>query len=80
MNFKKANKWINKIPLHAITVLLILLWVVPTLGVFITSFRPIELINTSGWWTFLSFKHTGEELFTVDNYVDAIVGYHGSDS
>ena len=80
MNFDKANKWINKIPLHAITVLLILLWIVPTLGVFITSFRPIELINTSGWWTFLSPEHAGGERFTIDNYVDALVGYRGSNS
>jgi alpha-glucoside transport system permease protein len=80
MNFKIANKLINKIPLHAITVLLILLWIVPTLGVFITSLRPIELINTSGWWTFLSPEHAGEERFTIDNYIDAIVGYRGSNS
>ena len=80
MKFKKLNQIINKIPLHAITVLLVLLWIIPTLGVFITSFRPIELINTSGWWTFLSSEHAGEERFTTDNYVDALVGYRGSGS
>lgn len=80
MKWKDVNKIINKIPLHLITILLILVWVVPTLGVFITSFRPVELINTSGWWTFLSPQHSDSERFTLDNYVDAIVGYRGGDS
>lgn len=80
MKWKDVNKIINKIPLHLITILLILVWVVPTLGVLITSFRPVELINTSGWWTFLSPQHSDTERFTINNYVDAIVGYRGRDS
>lgn len=80
MKWKDVNKIINKIPLHLITILLLLVWIVPTLGVFITSFRPVELINTSGWWTFLSPQHSETERFTIDNYVDAIVGYRGGDS
>lgn len=80
MKLKKLNQIINKIPLHAITILLLLLWIVPTLGVFITSFRPVELINTSGWWTFLSPEHSDTQRFTIDNYVDAIVGYRGRNS
>jgi alpha-glucoside transport system permease protein len=80
MNWNKINRVLNKIPLHLITILLLIIWILPTLGVLITSFRPIELINTSGWWTFLSPKHSETERFTIDNYVDAIVGYRGSDS
>jgi len=80
MNWNKINRVLNKIPLHLITILLLIIWILPTLGVLITSFRPIELINTSGWWTFLSPDHSGTERFTIDNYVDAIVGYRGSDS
>lgn len=80
MKWKDVNKVFNKIPLHLITILLLLAWVVPTLGVFITSVRPVELINTSGWWTFLSPQHSDTERFTLDNYVDAIVGYRGGDS
>jgi alpha-glucoside transport system permease protein len=80
MNWNKINRVFNKIPLHLITILLLISWIVPTLGVFITSFRPIELINTSGWWTFLSSEHSDTERFTIDNYIDAIVGYRGRDS
>jgi alpha-glucoside transport system permease protein len=28
-----------------------LLWLIPTLGLFVSSFRPRDLIATTGWWT-----------------------------
>ena len=40
-----------------------LLWTVPTLGLFITSFRPDSDINDSGWWTW--FRNP---TVTLDNY------------
>jgi alpha-glucoside transport system permease protein len=43
------------------------LWTVPTFGLFLTSFRPRELINTTGWWTI--FQNWG---FTLDNYATAL--------
>jgi alpha-glucoside transport system permease protein len=44
-----------------------LVWTVPTLGLLITSFRPAEQINRSGWWTI--FTNPG---FTIDNYVEVL--------
>ena len=32
-------------------IVVVALWLVPTLGVLITSFRPQAVVNTSGWWT-----------------------------
>ena len=38
-----------------ITILLVvLLWLIPTMGVLITSFRPVHLVETTGWWTALA--------------------------
>ncbi|HEY80462.1 MAG TPA: carbohydrate ABC transporter permease [Caldilineae bacterium] len=34
-----------------VLILLILLWTIPTLGIFISSFRTAYDIQTSGWWT-----------------------------
>lgn len=78
MNKGKVNKILNKIPLHAITILILIIWIVPTLGLLITSFRPVSLINTSGWWTFLSPNTGDSPRFTINNYVDSVVGYRGT--
>jgi alpha-glucoside transport system permease protein len=43
--------------------ILCILWTIPTIGLLVTSLRPKEAAETSGWWT--SF---GESLWTLDNY------------
>jgi alpha-glucoside transport system permease protein len=45
------------------------LWTVPTLGLFVTSFRPELDIRRSGWWTALS-----DPQFTLDNYNQVLYG------
>ncbi len=50
----KLNAFFNKLPTHLAIVVLILLWVVPTVGLLVTSFRPVQAINSTGWWTALS--------------------------
>jgi ABC-type glycerol-3-phosphate transport system permease component len=37
--------------MHIFLTLLALFWMTPTFGLLITSFRPIEQISQSGWWT-----------------------------
>ncbi len=43
------------------------LWTTPTLGLFISSFRPADQVATTGWWTVLF--NPG---FTINNYVDVL--------
>lgn len=38
---------------HLSVILLVLLWLFPTLGLFISSFRTADQISTSGWWSAL---------------------------
>lgn len=40
-------------PLHAVIVGVCLAWMIPTLGLFVSSLRPAQAIATSGWWTAL---------------------------
>lgn len=44
-----------------------LLWTTPTLGLFISSFRPADQVATTGWWTVL--WNPG---FTLQNYQDVL--------
>lgn len=47
---KSALVW----AVHLSVILLVALWVVPTLGLFISSFRTADQISTSGWWSALA--------------------------
>jgi alpha-glucoside transport system permease protein len=46
---------------------IVILWVIPTLGVLITSFRPEELVDSTGWWTVFAdpLRDAG---WTFENY------------
>ncbi len=52
-----------------IAILLAVLWTTPTIGLFITSFRPDSQIRRSGWW----HVFTNPEL-TLENYENALFG------
>jgi len=62
-NASKVKKGVTSPWASLAAVVIAVLWTIPTLGLLITSFRPQEDINTSGWWTFLS-----NPSFTLDNY------------
>ena len=47
--------------------IIVLLWLIPTLGVLFTSFRPENLVDTTGWWTALAHPFRAAE-WTLENY------------
>jgi len=51
------------------------LWTIPTIGLFITSFRPEDDVKTTGWWTVMTNPGLGG--LTWSNY-DAVL--HGADT
>jgi alpha-glucoside transport system permease protein len=50
-------------------IVLTVLWTIPTLGLLVTSLRPAEEANNSGWWTVLA-----NPIFTFDNYKEVLTG------
>jgi alpha-glucoside transport system permease protein len=48
-------QWISKMPVHVSLIVLAVLWLVPTIGLLVTSLRPKGDILSSGWWTAHSF-------------------------
>jgi alpha-glucoside transport system permease protein len=55
---------LTRAPVSVVVVLICFLWSLPTVGLLITSFRPTQDINTSGWWTAFQLPFN----FTLDNY------------
>ncbi|HNT25044.1 MAG TPA: carbohydrate ABC transporter permease [Anaerolineales bacterium] len=44
------NRFFNRMPLHLAVIGLMLIWLIPTIGLLVTSLRPVQSINTNGWW------------------------------
>jgi len=56
-----------------VLVVLCLLWLVPTLGIVVTSFRTVDAANSSGWWTVITSPLDLTQ-YTIDNYRQAWTG------
>jgi alpha-glucoside transport system permease protein len=55
--------FLGRAPVHVALVGLALVWLVPSVGLLVTSFRPRPEIQSSGWWEALA-----DASFTVRNY------------
>jgi alpha-glucoside transport system permease protein len=53
----------------AVVVLVTVVWTIPTVGLLVTSLRPVYLTKSSGWWAALS-----DRTFTLDNYAQVLTG------
>lgn len=53
---QKVTRARSSFLVNGILLLICLLWLIPTLGVFITSFRQPQDIYTSGWWEIFPHK------------------------
>ena len=62
----RLNNFLRKLPVHFAVILMCVLWLMPTLGLFVTSFRSREAVRTTGWWTvFLPApKAVGQDEYT----------------
>jgi alpha-glucoside transport system permease protein len=64
---ERRGSWAVRIAIGVI----VILWLIPTLGVLITSFRAEELANNTGWWTALASPFE-EGAWTLENYRQAL--------
>lgn len=51
-------------PLHLVIIGISLLWMLPTVGLIVSSFRPARAVASTGWWT--AFQTPFQ--FTLENY------------
>ena len=47
---EKLNRFFSRLPTHFAVVLMCVLWIIPTLGLFVTSFRTRQAVLNTGWW------------------------------
>jgi len=68
---KKITKLLSRPLLHAIIVLISLMWLLPSVGLLISSFRVRNDVMSSGWWTV--FQHPFEfTQYSLKNYTHVI--------
>ena len=51
MGSSKRQKLFGNLTVNGALLILVIVWTIPTLGLFISSFRDRTDIQTSGWWT-----------------------------
>ena len=63
---ERIVRTLNKAPVHVGLALVGLIWLAPTVGLLVTSFRPRTDIQGSGWWDIAKWR------FTPENYVSVL--------
>ncbi len=62
-----STSWFVRIAI----VVVVAIWLIPTLGVLVTSFRPESLSDRSGWWSSLAHPFRSGE-WTLENYREVL--------
>jgi alpha-glucoside transport system permease protein len=66
---ERVVRFLNKTPIHIALGIIAPIWLAPTIGLFVTSFRPRSDIQVTGWWeSFLQFR------YTLSNYSEVLSG------
>jgi len=65
---ERLMRMAGRTPVHIGLVIIALVWLVPTIGLLVTSFRPRGDIQSSGWWTIFA----GNLDLTIDNYTTVL--------
>jgi len=65
---RRLPRALGRLPLHAILAVLMVVWLIPTIGLLVNSFRPPEALTQSGWWTAIF----SPAQFTLGNYAHVL--------
>ena len=63
----ETRKWRGGWFVRITILVVVLLWIIPTLGVLISSFRPADLVESTGWWTVFAHPFRAAA-WTFENY------------
>ncbi|MFO7265919.1 MAG: ABC transporter permease subunit [Limnochordales bacterium] len=65
--FAKLGRVLSHSLVHVVVIAVCLAWILPTLGLLVSSFRPAADVARSGWWTVLADPFNPAN-YTLDNY------------
>ncbi|MDJ0509864.1 MAG: carbohydrate ABC transporter permease [Crocosphaera sp.] len=71
VNQHNQSEFWQKTPIHITIVIIAFIWTLPTMGLFISSFRQRDAMLSSGWWSI--FQHPFEiTQYHLGNYLDVL--------
>ena len=59
---------LQRLPLHLVIIIFCAVWIVPTIGMIVNSFRAVSDMGHAGWWTTLFPPHG----FTLASYIQVL--------
>ncbi|RLP92082.1 carbohydrate ABC transporter permease [Micromonospora sp. BL4] len=69
----RVRKRLNSRTATLVSIVIAVVWTIPTFGLFISSLRPEDEIKTTGWWTAFT-----KPQFTLENYQQVLFGRSSS--
>ncbi|WP_410811575.1 carbohydrate ABC transporter permease [Micromonospora sp. 067-2] len=69
----RVRKRLNSRTATLVSIVIAVVWTIPTFGLFISSLRPEDEIKTTGWWTAFTNPQ-----FTLENYQQVLFGRSSS--
>jgi alpha-glucoside transport system permease protein len=63
---------LRRLPLHLVVIGVCVLWLLPAVGLLVSSFRPPRLVAATGWWTAL----VPPLALTLENYAQVLTTYN----
>jgi alpha-glucoside transport system permease protein len=73
---RRLGRLLSRTSVRAAVVLIAVAWSLPTAGLLISSFRPVNDIRTSGWWDALLHPFNAATQWTLANY-EAVLSADG---
>ena len=69
---------LRRIPLHITVAIVMAIWLIPTVGLLVNSFRTVRDMNQAGWWTTLfppaNFTIASyEQIFGTPGFADSLI-------
>jgi len=71
MRKEELTRALSHMPLHIVIIIIALIWILPSIGILVTSFRFPHDVASSGWWTIFKNPFNTTQ-YTLENYIAVI--------